>query len=178
MSDARINGSRMTSSDVVDTVTPRSFVQNSANGVQGTDSCTLNLSTEQATAMSKSVLDIFESEEKPPKEDGQRGDADEGEDGEVDLADQQRRTEKLKGALSVLAQLWKLKSNQIDLVTEKLADGSRDRASYPPIPLTLTGSLLLFFCASIDICLLYLPKACLRALAKFEHMSGDKADLL
>ncbi|KAI6713290.1 hypothetical protein JHW43_004163 [Diplocarpon mali] len=77
-------------------------------------------------SMSKSILDIFELEEEPRNED-ERIEEDGGEEKEAtDLEDQQQRTEKLKGALPVMAQLWRADSDQIDLVAEKLADGSRD----------------------------------------------------
>ena len=83
----------------------------------------LNLSAEEQGTMMKSILEIFELEE---GEDEEMGDEDEDEV-IVDLEDQMRRTERLKGVLSTLAQLWWSDSDQMDLAAEKLADGSRDR---------------------------------------------------
>jgi hypothetical protein len=85
-------------------------------------SLVLNISAEEQSYMIKSIQAIFETEEEPSKED-------EGEDEEpvVDLEDQQRRTERLKGVLSTLARLWWSDSEHMDSVAEKLADGSRDR---------------------------------------------------
>jgi hypothetical protein len=82
----------------------------------------MNLSEEDKISMSKRIQDIFDSE--PADEDQVMGEDDDEED-EVDLEDQERRTEKLKAVLSPLAQLWWSSSEHIDLVTEKLADGSR-----------------------------------------------------
>ena len=45
----------------------------------------------------------------------------------VDLEDRHRRTERLKGGLSMLARLWWSDSEHMGLAAEKLADGSRDR---------------------------------------------------
>jgi len=84
------------------------------------------LSSESQSRMTRSVLEIFDQEEEPPNDD-----VDMGEDGEeesvVDLEDQRRRTDRLRRVLPALAQLWWSDSDQIDLVTEKLGDGSRDR---------------------------------------------------
>ncbi|KAH6707768.1 armadillo-type protein [Leptodontidium sp. MPI-SDFR-AT-0119] len=130
MSNSYMNGGipaddqHSTPTDPLELVNSRSLVQNPTSDVLGTDSLNLLLTTEQAAAMSKSILDIFELEEEPPKEVEAMGDDEEEED--VDLEDQQRRTERLKGVLSLLAQLWWADSDQIDLVAEKLADGSRD----------------------------------------------------
>lgn len=134
MSNSYMNGGipaddqHSTPTDPLELVNSRSLVQNPTSDVLGTDSLNLLLTTEQAAAMSKSILDIFELEEEPPKEVEAMGDDEEEED--VDLEDQQRRTERLKGVLSLLAQLWWADSDQIDLVAEKLADGSRDREYY------------------------------------------------
>ncbi|KAK0122658.1 hypothetical protein ONS96_009696 [Cadophora gregata f. sp. sojae] len=102
--------------------TSRSLVQNPTSDVLGTNSLNLLLTPEQAAAMSKSVLDVFQLDEEPQNEDQAMGDGDDV----VDLEDQQRRTERLKGVLPILAQLWWADSDQIDFVAEKLADGSRD----------------------------------------------------
>lgn len=103
--------------DPLEILNPRSLVQNPTSDVLRTDSLNLCLSTEQAMAMSRSILDIFELEETQDEDDKMGEDDDEEE--EVDLEDQQRRTERLKGALSILAQLWWADSDQIDLVAGK-----------------------------------------------------------
>jgi hypothetical protein len=100
-----------------------------------------SLSAEEQGLMMKSIQEIFELEEEPAKEDEEM--ADEGEEDEpvVDLEDQARRTERLKGVLSTLAQLWWSDSDHIDLVAEKLADGSRDRKWFFPVNLISPLSL-------------------------------------
>ena len=87
----------------------------------------LNLSVEEQMSMMKSIQAIFELEEELPNEDEEMVGGDEEEEPVIDLEDQQRRTERLKGVLSTLAQLWWSDSVHMDLVAEKLADGSRDR---------------------------------------------------
>lgn len=116
-------------SDPVELQTSKALVQNPTSDVLGTDSLDLHLSSEQMMGMSRSIVSIFELDEEPLDEDVEMVGEDE-EDAEVDLADQQRRTDRLKGVLPVLAQLWWSASEQIDVVAEKLADGSRDRKSY------------------------------------------------
>lgn len=89
----------------------------------------LILSAEEQSHMMKSIQEIFGLEEEAPKEDDEMAD-DEDDDEveeEVDLEDRARRTKRLKGVLSTLAQLWWSDSEQMDLAAEKLADGSRDR---------------------------------------------------
>ena len=93
-------------------------------GFLGNEGMSISLSAEEQSVMMKSIQDIFELEEEP--EDEEMGDGDE-EEPEVDLEDQERRTERLKGVLSTLAQLWWSDSEHMDLVAEKLANGSRDR---------------------------------------------------
>ncbi len=83
------------------------------------------LSPKSQNKMMRSIVEIFELKEDPP-----HGDVDILEDDEepvVDLEDQWRRTDRLSGVLPALAQLWWSDSDQIDLATEKLGDGSRDR---------------------------------------------------
>ena len=89
----------------------------------------LNLSVEEQGGMMKSIGEIFELEEEVQGENDDMADGDE-EESVVDLEDQQRRTERLKGALSMLAQLWWSDSEHMDLVAERLADGSRDRECF------------------------------------------------
>ena len=117
------DGQQPTPTDPLELVnSSKSLVQNPTSDVLGTSSLNLLLTPEQAATMSKSILEVFELEEEP--QDQVMGD---GGDDEVDLEDQQRRTERLKGVVPLLAQLWWADSDQLDLVAEKLADGSRDR---------------------------------------------------
>lgn len=94
----------------------------------------LNLSAEEQTNLMASIEAIFQSEEESPNEDQAMADADD-EEPMVDLEDQQRRTDKLKSILPTLAQLWWCRSEQMDLVTEKLADRCRNRESGPFCPI-------------------------------------------
>lgn len=89
----------------------------------------LNLSEGEMLGMLKQIQDIFDSEPDDENEDQVMADDDEDVEEEVDLEDQQRRTEKLKMGLSLLAQLWWSGADQIDLAAEKLADGSRESKS-------------------------------------------------
>ncbi|KAG0649906.1 hypothetical protein D0Z07_3693 [Hyphodiscus hymeniophilus] len=82
----------------------------------------LDLSAEEQWGMMKSIEDIFALEEDENVEMGEEGE----EEQIVDLEDQENRTERLKGVLSTVAQLWWSDSQHMDLVAEKLADGSRD----------------------------------------------------
>ncbi|APA06669.1 hypothetical protein sscle_02g014390 [Sclerotinia sclerotiorum 1980 UF-70] len=82
------------------------------------------LSEEEQRNMSASIADILKLEE-------QAGGVEEvnmDDDAEVvvDVEDRQRRTEKLKGALGILAHLWWQDSVSINEAAEKLADCSRD----------------------------------------------------
>ncbi|TVY36666.1 hypothetical protein LOCC1_G006584, partial [Lachnellula occidentalis] len=86
----------------------------------------MNLSEDAMLAMLKQIRDIVDSEPEDENEDQVMAEDDEDVEEEVDLEDQQRRTDKLKMALSPLAQLWWSGSEQIDLAAEKLADGSRE----------------------------------------------------
>lgn len=90
----------------------------------------VSLSPKSQNKMTRSIVEIFELEEDPLNQG-----VDMGEDGDeglvVDLEDQRRRTVRLRGALPTLAQLWWSDSDQIDLVAEKLGDGSRDRKQLP-----------------------------------------------
>ena len=104
----------------------------------------LNLTNEEQIKMLKSIEDVFEPGEDAPNDDVDIGDDDEEDSAEsaVDLEDQNRRTERLKGILSTLAQLWWVGSEQMDLVAEKLADGSRDRKSFTCKISSMLGSVL------------------------------------
>jgi hypothetical protein len=83
------------------------------------------LSPESLIKMSRSIMDIFELEEST--NDDMEMVEDDEEEAAVDLEDQRRRTDRLKGVLPALAQFWWSDSDQIALVAEKLGDGSRDR---------------------------------------------------
>ena len=89
----------------------------------------ISLSLKDRNRLMRSIVEIFELEESSAN-----GDVEMEEDGDeepvVDLEDQRRRTERLRGVLPVLAQLWWSDSVQMDVVAEKLGDGSRDRKSY------------------------------------------------
>jgi hypothetical protein len=86
----------------------------------------ISLSLKDQNKIMRSIVEIFELEETPPNEDVEmEGDGDE--EPVVDLEDQRRRTERLRGTLPALAQLWWSDSVQMDVVAEKLGDGSRDR---------------------------------------------------
>lgn len=93
-----------------------------------TDQPNITLSAEEQSQKMNSIAEIFQLEEDDPNEDEEMLD-EEGEEAEsvVDLEDQRRRTERLKGAMSALVQLWVADSDQMDIAVEKLADGSRER---------------------------------------------------
>ncbi|QSZ35406.1 hypothetical protein DSL72_008276 [Monilinia vaccinii-corymbosi] len=89
------------------------------------------LTEEEQRNMSTSIVDIFKLEEEAPQ--GGEADTDDDDDDDhadaevaVDVEDRERRTEKLKGALGILAHLWWQDSVFINKAAEKLADGSRD----------------------------------------------------
>jgi len=115
--------------DPIDFLASNSLSQPPRSPFSNSRPLNLNLSEEEKLAMSKQIRDIFDSE--PANEDQVMGEDEEDEEEyeEVDLEDRQRRTEKLKTVLSPLAQLWWSGSEHIDLVTEKLADGSRESKS-------------------------------------------------
>ncbi|KAL3427756.1 GTP binding protein [Phlyctema vagabunda] len=84
------------------------------------------LTEDQQHHMMASISDVFDLEEEPPREDEEMVGNEADEEEVVDVEDQQRRTERLKSILATLAQLWWSDSRYMDVVTEKLADGSRD----------------------------------------------------
>lgn len=110
------------------TPTEEAFNINDILGNNLLDANVLNvpLSAEEQGHMMESIATIFELEEEQPKEDE---DEDDETEEVVDFEDRERRTERLKGVLPTLAQLWWSDSVHMDLVAEKLADGSRDRKS-------------------------------------------------
>lgn len=90
------------------------------------DSLSLHLSAEKQTELMENIEAIFQPEEEEALHgDQEMPDADD-EEPEVDLEDQQKRTEKLKSILPTIAQLWWCRSEHMELATEKLADGSRN----------------------------------------------------
>jgi hypothetical protein len=90
----------------------------------------LPLSLEDQKAMASRIKAIFDIEEHPKDEDVEMNDGEEDGEPVIDLEDRKRRTEVLKSILSTLAQLWWSDSEEMDIVTEKLADGSRDCELY------------------------------------------------
>ena len=111
-------------SDPLDVLVTRSNhqVQTSVGHILSANSADVHLSAEDQSIMMKSIQEIFELEEEQNVEMN-----DDGEEEEVDLEDQQRRTEKLERVLTTLAQLWWNDSEHMDLAAKKLADRSRDR---------------------------------------------------
>jgi len=126
-------------SDSLDLSSTRAPVHTSMSSFFDASSLDLEISAEEQSNMMKSIQEIFELEEEQANEEEQMRDEDE--EPPVDLEDQQKRTEKLKGVLSTLAQLWWSDSDHMDLAAEKLADGSRDRK--------------LIFCRLVSIILLF-----------------------
>lgn len=84
------------------------------------------LTEEEQKDMSRSIADIFMLEEQDRKG-GEEVDMDDDVEEVVDVEDRDKRTERLKGALGLLAHLWWQDSMSINEAAEKLADGSRDR---------------------------------------------------
>ena len=108
-------------------------------------SFSLSLPAEKQTDLMESIEAVFQYEEKSTNDDQEMLDAEE-EEPEVDLEDQQRRTEKLRGVLPTIAQLWWCRSEQMAPVTEKLADASRNREFKCP-PLHVSALLHSFYTA-------------------------------
>jgi hypothetical protein len=108
----------------------RSSAPITTSGILNVAPGSLSLSAEEQASMIKSIQDIFELEE-DSKEDEEMatGEGDENDEPVIDLEDQARRTERLKGVLSILAQLWWAGSDQMDLAAEKMADAGRNRKS-------------------------------------------------
>ncbi|KAK2626870.1 hypothetical protein QTJ16_004045 [Diplocarpon rosae] len=124
-SEASADGPRRAPADPLAAANLKILNQNPTSEVLGTHSLNLRLSAEKARCISKSILEILKLEEEPRNEDQKTEDHDDEEE-VIDLENQQQRTERLKEALPVMAQLWWADSDQINLVAEKLADGSRD----------------------------------------------------
>jgi hypothetical protein len=75
----------------------------------------------------ESILSIFQLEEDTAEYNGGDEMTKNDIDHVVDINDQNRRTERLKGICSALDRLWWSGSDFMAAATEKLADGSRDR---------------------------------------------------
>lgn len=83
-----------------------------------------SLSAEEQATMSRKVTDIFDLGDWQNEDDVEMDDAEES---IFDVENQEKRTESLKAVLPTIAQMWWADSEQMDVVTEKLADASRDR---------------------------------------------------
>lgn len=116
--------------------------------VLNSGSLNLHLSSKEQAELMAGIEAIFQSDGELPSEDQEMAD-DDDEEPKVDLEDQQKRTEKLKGILPTLAQLWWCRSEHIDLAAEKLADGSRNCES-------MTFSAISIFL--YRFCHIYLPQ--------------------
>lgn len=115
-------------SDPLDHLIATHNYQSPISNVLSAGSVNIFLSVEEQHNVMKSIQEIFElEEEEKASEDEEMNDDDE--EPPVDFEDQQRRTEKLKGVLPTLAQLWWSDSELMDVAAEKLADGSRARKS-------------------------------------------------
>ena len=112
-------------------IDPNDLFASAPNGlsVENAPTQPSSLNVSQPGSVMRSIVEIFELEEEPQSEDVEMGD-DENEPG-VDLEDQRRRTERLRTVVPALTQLWWSGSEEIDLVAEKLGDGSRDRMLCP-----------------------------------------------
>lgn len=123
-------GQQRTPSDPLDIFTSGNELPSVGNVLNQPPPLNISLSAETQSRMTGSILQILDLEEEPPNEDVEMGEYDE-EEPVLDLEDQRRRTDRLREVLPALAQLWWSDSDQIDLVAEKLGDGSRDRKLYP-----------------------------------------------
>ncbi|KUJ20717.1 ARM repeat-containing protein [Mollisia scopiformis] len=113
--------------DPLDILIRSALTQGTKSDEPNSNSLNITLSIEEQSQKMNSIADIFQLEEDEVNEDQEM--LDEGEeDAEpvIDLEDQRRRTERLRGAMSALAQLWWADSDQMDIAVEKLADGSRE----------------------------------------------------
>lgn len=82
-----------------------------------------NAQSEEPDATMEAVLRLFSLDENNPH----AGDEDDEENGELDLVDQQLRTQRLRSITLSLDQLWWSGPRYMAAAAEKLADGSRDR---------------------------------------------------
>ena len=102
----------------------RSEVPPAATAALTTGSDRAEISKQEQKEMMESIVEIFHLDEEEVREDVEMG---EGDEEVVDFEDQKRRTERLSEALEMLGKLWWARSEFVEVVTEKLADGSRDR---------------------------------------------------
>jgi hypothetical protein len=123
-------GQQRTPSDPLDLFASRTELPSGENVLNQIPPLSVPLSTENQARMMRNIVEIFDLEEEPQNEDVEMREDDE-EEPVVDLEDQRRRTDRLRGVLPALAQLWWSDSDQIDLVAEKLGDGSRNRKLCP-----------------------------------------------
>jgi len=82
-----------------------------------------NAQSEEPDATMEAVLSLFSLDENNPH----ASDDDDEENGELDLVDQQLRTQRLRSITLSLDQLWWSGPRYMAAAAEKLADGSRDR---------------------------------------------------
>lgn len=99
----------------------------STNAMAVTPSVSAELSN-----VAKNIQEIIDRERVPSSQ-SEMADDDENDAGDddepIDLEDQQQRTKELTSVLLGLSALWRLDSEHLDVVVQKLADGSRDRKS-------------------------------------------------
>ncbi|CZR61224.1 uncharacterized protein PAC_11120 [Phialocephala subalpina] len=134
MSDSYMDGGQPAgngrqATDPLELLIRSALAQGSTSNEPKPDLVNVTLSPEEQKQKMNSIAEIFQLAEDEPPEDEEMRDGDDNEaDAEpvVDLEDQKRRIERLKGAMSALAQLWWADSDQLDIAVEKLADGSRD----------------------------------------------------
>jgi hypothetical protein len=119
-------------SDPLDLLTSKSNppVQESLGNLfnLGPTPASIALSADEQNIMVKAIKDVF-VEEKSQSEDQAMADGDDDDNEELDPEDQRSKTQKLKTILPLLTQLWWSEYQNMALVTETLADGSRDRKS-------------------------------------------------
>lgn len=115
------------SSGALQNFTPAQQVPRTSAGSLRAGPLAQPLSIEEQIALSKKVIDIFDLVDWQNEQDVEMDD--DAEEPVIDVDDQEKRTESLKTVLPTIAQLWWAGSEQMDVVTEKLADASRDRKS-------------------------------------------------
>ncbi|RFU33636.1 hypothetical protein B7463_g2692, partial [Scytalidium lignicola] len=81
------------------------------------------LSVQEKDEMVHSMVSLLDLEEEPTGEDEEH---DDDTSSKVDLEDRSRRTVRLRAMLPSLAQLWLVRSEHIEQITERLADASRN----------------------------------------------------
>ncbi|KAM0153144.1 hypothetical protein ACHAPG_007246 [Botrytis cinerea] len=160
------SSNRTRSVDPMDTVNGDSNTRARPAPFKDGDGENRHLTEEEQKDMSSSIADIFKLEEQSVSAE----DVDMDDDAEevVDVEDRERRTERLKGALGKLVQLWWQDSIAINEAAEKLADGSRDHENrarvvasncIPLIITQLSDTNLLAFAIPVlyNVCVDYVP---------------------